>query len=151
RDGLQPPFHSATLGRSVFDPPTAATHAETRGFSTMTLRTDRPDNVRKLGEQLAATGKTLEKKDVQALLRSAKDLGSVTPAEKAELQKLFDSHGDRFAADAREELAKFLGVAMPVSDSQALDGAVAARERSRAARGAGAASADKLAAVAAKL
>src|SRR6187401_2364149 len=63
---------------------------------TMSLlsRFDRPDNVRKLGEKLAAAGTTLEKKDVQALLGAAKDMGSVTAAEKAELKKIFESHGD---------------------------------------------------------
>jgi hypothetical protein len=119
-------------------------------------RFDRPNNVRKLGEQLAASGKTLEKKDVDTLLGAAKDLGSVTQAERAELQKFFDTNKDRFAAEAREAMARFLGVpSAPVTDTQAMDGAVSARESRRAARSApapqGGPSAEALAAVAAKL
>src|SRR5262245_58144304 len=96
-------------------------------------RSDRTNSLRQLGEQLAASGKTLDKKDLDSLLGAAKDLSATSTAE---LQKFFDANKDRFAADAREAFAKVIaGYALPVSNAQAMDGAIIARESRRAARG----------------
>ncbi len=71
---------------------------------------DAGSDVRKLGEKLARDG-TLDAADVKALVTEAKDFGRLNKAEKDALAGILRQHGAKFAPEAREALARFVGVA----------------------------------------